>query len=222
MEDIDFLGKFIPDSKKNLKFHESQFVQYIKKAEHSKIAIILDEFNRVHPKALNILISILDEKDGMVRLNNFINNEIIEVPAENLLFFFTANFGGSYTGTHAIDSAIMNRVEISMFVDYQDDVEENIIKFLPEDKFKVVWELRGFLRNMYKENNIEPFSTRDLKNMARLISYVSNVKNVEEVFNAISPIIYKLTKYDILGYPDDETINQIKDFLDKLIEKELK
>jgi len=216
MEDIDLLGKFIPQENKTLKFEESELVKFIKKATKEKVVIILDEFNRAHSKALNILIPLLDEKDNFVYLNNYINNEIIKVPSHNLIFMLTANFGGNYIGTYKVDSAILNRIEYSIFVDYQDKLEQELISYLPKDKQKIVLEIRNFLRELYKEGSIEPFSTRDLKIMAKEISYID--LNFESIWNAIEPIVYKLIKVDMFGYPDEELIEQIKEFIKKLIE----
>jgi len=39
MEDIDLLGKFIPDVHGNLRFLESEFLQFIRRAEKERIAI---------------------------------------------------------------------------------------------------------------------------------------------------------------------------------------
>ncbi len=214
MEDIDLLGKFIPQSDKSLKFEESQLVKYIKKAEKERIIIILDEFNRVHSKALNILIPLLDEKDGYVYLNNYIKNEIIRVPAKNVAFFLTANFGGNYVGTYKIDSAILNRVDYCLFVDYQDDVEEQIVSDLPDDKQKFLFELRNFLRDLYKNGSIEPFSTRDFKILAREIETVE--LTFEKVWDILQPIIYKIVKTDMFGFPDEETLTEIKQFVKEL------
>ena len=220
MEDLDLLGKFLPaESGKTLQFQESVFVEYIKKAQDQKIALIIDEFNRTSPRTLNILIPLLDEKSGKVRLNNFINSEIIEVPAENIFFFFTANFGGVYAGTHQVDAALLNRIDHALFVDYQKEVEEAILDEIEnEDVRKAISLLREALRDMYKENTIHPFSTRDLKNMVQLVKDLTEV-NEDVIYKRVLPILYKLVKNDALGYPDEETLSDIKEVIKKICDE---
>jgi len=207
MDDIDLLGKFIPQEDRSLKFIPSAFLRAIESASLGlKVAIILDEFNRASPKTLNILLPLFDRKDGKYRLNNYLTGEIIEIPVENIKFILTANFGGSYAGTYAIDPALLNRMEYVRFVDYQADVEENIISENAKDPDKVK-EVIEFFRELAKNGEIYPFTTRDTKFVASLD---------EITFETLSPVIYKLVKQDNLGYPDEDTLNVIKEFLEKL------
>jgi len=212
MEDLDFLGKFVPKSGGELVFEESIFTKYVKRAKTEKILIILDEFNRAKAKALNILIPLLDAKDGVVRLNNFINGEIIEVPEENIMFFLTANFGGGYAGTNIIDAALLNRIDVALFVDYQAELEEKLVEDLSNEKAQFLKELVKFLRKMYQSGLIEPFSTRDLITAKQIIDKV-NIEDKKKVYQHLLPILYKLVKYDQLGYPDEEVLTDIEKFI---------
>ena len=222
MEDIDLLGKFIPQPDGSLTFIKSELLQYLERAVNEKIVIILDEFNRAHSKTLNILIPLLDEKDGKVRVNNYITGKILEIPFDNLWFLLTANFGGNYIGTFDVDDAILNRIDYVQFIDYQPDVEKTLYEHLSPLKIKFVEELTDFLRNAYKNGLINPFSTRDLKLIINIIDKLddTDLKDINLIMNSIEPITYKLIKHDMFGYPDRSTLDEdIKGAIKEIIKK---
>ena len=89
-------------------FDESAFV----KAIQTKDAIILlDELSRAHPEAWNILMTVLDEGQRYLRLDEDVNSPTIQV-AQNVSFIATANIGTEYTSTRVLDRALMDRFEI--------------------------------------------------------------------------------------------------------------
>jgi len=216
MEDIDLLGKFIPQTDKTLKFSESLFLDFLKRNKNKNTAILFDEFNRASAKTLNILIPALDERDGKVIIENFINNEKIEIPAKNIKFIFTANFGGDYAGTFQIDEAILNRINIALFCDYQDDVETKILDSyrLNSDIKRFIKELTIFLREAQKQGLCRPFTTRDVKTTAKLLKHFRDLSDKKAIYEAILPVLYKISKYDNLGYPDEEFLNEVKKFIE--------
>jgi len=219
MDDYDLLGKFIPKSKGKLEYTESKLVEYLKKAKDERVVIILDEFNRVHSKALNILIQLLDVKDNKIILNNYITNEIIEVPAENVKFILTANFGSAYHGTYQVDEAIMNRIDIALNVYYDEHLENSIIAQLPDKKAEFVKELTRYLRELQKDGIIRPFTTRDLLNTVKIIDTVNEL-NEAELKSKLKPIIHKIVRSDHMGNIDEDTINDIYGFIGKYIKGE--
>ena len=86
-------------------FHESVFV----KAIQTKDAIILmDEISRAHPEAWNILMTVLDQGQRYLRLDEHQDAPTIEV-AEGVTFVATANIGNEYTATRAMDRALVDR-----------------------------------------------------------------------------------------------------------------
>jgi len=211
MEDIDILGKFIPEEKKVIKFEPSEFLKFVKSNREKKIAIVFDEFNRAHSKTLNILIPMLDERDGKVIIENFIANEKIELPAEKVIFLFTANFGASYTGTFQLDDAILNRIDLAIFSDYQEEVEKEIIKEIKDESLREkAVKIKDFLRDAFKQGLIHPFTTRDVKTMVKLLSSSS------DIYTAMLPLLHKLVKVDPQGYPDTEFIENFKQFLNEI------
>jgi len=86
-------------------FNESSFIKAIK-TENS--IILLDEITRCHPDGWNILLSVLDNSQRYVRLDEKENTEIINV-ANNVTFIATANVGPAYTSTRTLDRAILDR-----------------------------------------------------------------------------------------------------------------
>jgi len=217
MEDIDILGKFVPDSGRVIKFQPSELYEFLKANKDKKIAIIFDEFNRASSKTLNILIPMLDGRNGEVVINNFIKGETLTLPEDNVIFLFTANFGASYSGTFQLDEAILNRIQLSIFSDYQKDVEQLILEDLPEDKRKVLQDIINYLRDAYKQGLIHPFTTRDVKSAVILMQNVD--LKASSIFDALKPLLDKLAKVDPQGYPDEEFLNEFHKFLEEILKK---
>jgi len=210
MEDVDILGKFIP-TRDGLEFSVSELVKVLEKAKHGKVAIIVDEVNRIPPKTLNIFVPLLDEKSGKIRINNFVKNEIIEIPVQNVIFFFAANFG-NYSGTYDLDSALLNRMDIVLEVDYQEELEDKIMSSLPPDTKQTLESTVSFLRSLFKKGLIEPLSTRDVVNMVKLLT-IKNPKNRNEFYETIKPVINKIVPKTPQGYIDSDINNEIKTFI---------
>ena len=86
-------------------FSESLFVKAISTPD---AVILLDELSRAHPDAWNILMTVLDEGQRYLRLDEADGNETIKV-AEGVTFIATANIGNEYTSTRVMDKALMDR-----------------------------------------------------------------------------------------------------------------
>ena len=89
-------------------FNESHFIKAIKTPN---AIILLDELSRAHPEAHNILMTILDEGQRYIRLDEKDGQETIKV-AEGVSFLATANIGTEYTSTRVMDRALMDRFTI--------------------------------------------------------------------------------------------------------------
>lgn len=89
-------------------FDESAFVRAI---QTENAVILLDELSRAHPEAWNILMTVLDEGQRYLRLDEDVNSPTIRVAA-NVSFIATANIGTEYTSTRVLDRALMDRFEI--------------------------------------------------------------------------------------------------------------
>jgi nitric oxide reductase NorQ protein len=89
-------------------FDESAFVKAI---QTENAVILMDELSRAHPEAWNILMTVLDEGQRYLRLDEDIDAPTIQV-APGVSFIATANIGTEYTSTRVLDRALMDRFEI--------------------------------------------------------------------------------------------------------------
>ena len=89
-------------------FSESVFVKAI---QTPNAVILLDELSRAHPDAWNILMTVLDQGQRYLRLDEANGQETIKV-ASGVTFIATANIGNEYTSTRQLDKALMDRFTI--------------------------------------------------------------------------------------------------------------
>lgn len=89
-------------------FDDSAFVKAI---QTENAVILMDELSRAHPEAWNILMTVLDEGQRYLRVDEDVNAPVINV-AEGVSFIATANIGTEYTSTRVLDRALMDRFEI--------------------------------------------------------------------------------------------------------------
>ena len=86
-------------------FSESTFVKAIQTKD---AVILLDELSRAHPDAWNILMTVLDQGQRYLRLDEKDGSPTISV-APGVCFIATANIGNEYTSTRVMDKALMDR-----------------------------------------------------------------------------------------------------------------
>lgn len=84
---------------------------FIKALQTENAVILLDELSRAHPEAWNILMTVLDESQRYVRVDESPTSPVIKV-ASGVSFIATANIGMEYTSTRVIDRAIADRFQI--------------------------------------------------------------------------------------------------------------
>lgn len=84
---------------------EALFVQAIKTPN---AIILMDELTRATPDAWNILMTVLDENQRYLRIDERTDTPTIKV-AHGVTFIATANIGTEYTGTRVLDRAILDR-----------------------------------------------------------------------------------------------------------------
>lgn len=117
------------DKNKGTFFSESAFVKAIKTPN---AVILLDELSRAHPDAWNILMTVLDQGQRYLRLDEADGSPIVKV-AEGVTFIATANIGNEYTSTRVMDRAILDRfVTIEMDV-LNDEQEFGLLQFMFPD-----------------------------------------------------------------------------------------
>ena len=160
------------DKKKGTFFSESAFVTAIKTPN---AVILLDELSRAHPDAWNILMTVLDQGQRYLRLDEAEGSPIVNV-AEGVTFIATANIGNEYTSTRVMDRAILDRF-VTIEMDVLDDVKElGLLKFMfpevNEDDLKAIAEISHHTRTQSMSENgklTSMVSTRASVEMAGLI-----------------------------------------------------
>ena len=160
------------DKQKGTYFSESAFVTAIKTPN---AVILLDELSRAHPDAWNILMTVLDQGQRYLRLDEAEGSPIVNV-AEGVTFIATANIGNEYTSTRVMDRAILDRF-VTIEMDVLDDVKEfGLLKFMfPEVKeydLKAIAEISHHTRTQSMSENgklTSMVSTRASVEMAGLI-----------------------------------------------------
>ena len=155
------------DKQKGTFFSESAFVTALKTPN---AVILLDELSRAHPDAWNILMTVLDQGQRYLRLDEAEGSPIVNV-AEGVTFIATANIGNEYTSTRVMDRAILDRF-VTIEMDVLDDVKEfGLLKFMfPEvsdDDLKAIAEISHHTR------------TQSMSESGKLTSMVSTRASVE-------------------------------------------
>ena len=161
------IGNTMFDKNKGTYFSESSFVQAIKTPN---AVILLDELSRAHPDAWNILMTVLDQGQRYLRLDEAEGSPIVKV-ADGVTFIATANIGNEYTSTRVIDRAILDRfVTIEMDV-LNDEQEFGLLKYMypevNEDDLKAVAEIAHHTR------------TQSMSDAGKLTAMVSTRASVE-------------------------------------------
>ena len=133
-------------------FSESLFV----KAIQTKDAIILlDEISRAHPEAWNILMTVLDQGQRYLRLDEHEDAPTIEV-AEGVTFVATANIGNEYTATRAMDRALVDRFIIVEMDTLNKEQEAALLKDLhpgvTQEQVDAVAEIASMTRTEVKND----------------------------------------------------------------------
>jgi MoxR-like ATPase len=93
------------ESKKGTVFNPSPFVKAI---STPNTVVVLDELTRAHPEAHNILMTVLDQGQRYLRLDEAADAPVVKV-ADGVSFIASANIGNEYTATRALDRAILDR-----------------------------------------------------------------------------------------------------------------
>ena len=127
-------------------FSEALFVKAI---QTENAVILLDELSRAHPDAWNILMTVLDEGQRYLRLDEASGQATIKV-AKGVTFVATANIGNEYTSTRVMDRALVDRfTQIEMDVLNEDEEKHLLTMLYPnvkEDMIGAVAELAWITR----------------------------------------------------------------------------
>ena len=120
------IGNVHFDKKDGTYFSESLFVKAI---QTENAVVLLDELSRAHPDAWNILMTVLDEGQRYLRLDEADGQATIKV-AKGVTFVATANIGNEYNSTRVMDKALMDRFIIVEMDVLNDEEELGLLSYL--------------------------------------------------------------------------------------------
>ena len=190
-------------------FNESAFVKAIK-TPYS--VILLDELSRSHPEAWNILMTVLDQGQRYLRLDEAVDSPIVKV-AEGVTFIATANIGNEFTSTRVLDRALVDRfVTIEVDVLNAEQEFELLTMLYPEanaEDLRAIAEIAAHTRDQIKSDVgkiTTAVSTRISVEMAGLIYDGFNIIEAAEV--AIFPL-----------YSQDGGIDSERTYVKQLVQK---
>jgi len=120
------IGNVHFDKKDGTYFSESLFIKAI---QTPNAVVLLDELSRAHPDAWNILMTVLDEGQRYIRLDEADGQATIKV-AKGVTFVATANIGNEYTSTRVMDKALMDRFIIVEMDVLNDEEEHGLLNYM--------------------------------------------------------------------------------------------
>lgn len=133
---------------------EAWFCQAIQK---ENAIIMIDELTRGTSDAWNILITVLDENQRYLRIDEKPDTPTIKV-AKGVTFIATANIGSEYTATRVLDRAMMDR--FTAIVEMEPLSVENELKLinmtypnLPGDSARAIAEIAGNTRTQVRSDD---------------------------------------------------------------------
>jgi nitric oxide reductase NorQ protein len=150
-------------------FSEALFVKAIQTED---AVILLDELSRAHPEAHNILMTVLDEGQRYLRLDEADGSPTIKV-AKGVTFVATANIGNEYTATRVMDRALLDRfIIVEMDVLDKDEEVDLLSMLFPLVDKKEIDSVAAIVNDTRKELRGE---------MPRISTHISTRSSVEMV-----------------------------------------
>ena len=193
-------------------FSESAFVKAIKTPN---AIILLDELSRAHPEAANILMTVLDQGQRYLRLDEAIDSPIVKV-ANGVTFIATANVGNEYTATRVMDRALLDRF-VTIEMDLLDkDSELALLKYkFPEaDEYALnaLAEIAETTRQLIKT---------DMSKVSTIISTRVNVEAAGLIYDGFT--LMEAAEIAILPYfSNDGGLDSERVFVKQLVQKYIK
>lgn len=194
-------------------FIPSKFAETIQRDDAP--VILLDELTRGGLEAWNILITVLDERQRYLSLDESLENEEIEVHP-SVSFIATANVGVSYTATRTMDQAIQDRftfIETDLLGEQEE--AELMLKKYPHaspDAIGSVAKIADAIRSAATENESNVISriisTRHTLEIASMLQDGFTVEECAEL------VVYPL--YDSAGGENSER-HQVEKIVESFI-----
>ena len=190
-------------------FSEALFVKAI---QTENAVILLDELSRAHPDAWNILMTVLDQGQRYLRLDEQDTQATIKV-APGVTFVATANIGNEYTSTRVMDKAMMDRFTIIEMDILNSEDEHGLLTYMfphvDSDSLKNVSEIAHLTRVEASNENARigsGISTRTSVEIAGLLFDGFELQDAAEI------TIYP--QYDNSGGVDSE-----RTFVKQIVQK---
>jgi nitric oxide reductase NorQ protein len=165
-------------------FNESVFVKAIQTPD---AVILLDEVSRAHPDAWNILMTVLDEEQRYLRLDEHRDTTTINV-ASGVSFIGTANIGNEYTATRVMDRALMDRFGLLEMDELDKDGMLQLIAIMypqvPHAELYMIADVIAMIRAEYNSDASKltsSISTRICVEMAGLAADGFNITEIAEI-----------------------------------------
>ena len=130
---------------------------FVKAIQTPNAIVLLDELTRGHADAWNILMTVLDENQRYLRIDEMPDTPTIKV-AKGVTFIATANIGAEYTATRVLDRAMLDRFAsvVEMEPLGKDDESNLLTMTYPEvdpDSIKAIAEIADHTRMQVKSED---------------------------------------------------------------------
>jgi MoxR-like ATPase len=197
-------------------FKESSFVKAIRTPN---AIILLDEISRSHHDGVNILMTVLDDLQRYLRLDEKEDSEVVKV-AQGVTFIATANVGNEYTATRVMDRALLSRFPVKIEMAPLDmNSEYNLLKSRfnidNEDQLnilKAVCEISDHTRVQVKRDDSK------LTNFIPTRTTVEIAELIVDGFNLVE--IAETTIYP--NFSEDGGVDSERTYVKQLVQKHVK
>ena len=190
--------------------HQSTFIRAI---QTKGAVILLDELSRAHPEAWNILMTVLDEGQRYVRLDeaNTIDNTINV--AEGVTFIGTANIGREYTSTRQMDKALLDRF---LIVEMPTHTKESITKLLvqrfPDLNIRIIEALASIYIQVRSNLDSDKPTVSNQVSIRALINTAEYILDEFKFSEAVEHCIYPF-------FPVDGGANSERTFIKQIVQQ---
>jgi len=185
---------------------------FVKAIQTPNAVILLDELSRAHPDAHNILMTVLDEGQRYLRLDEADGSPTIKV-AKGVTFIATANIGNEYTATRVMDRALLDRFIIVEMDVLDKDQEVELLTYLfpqvEDNRIEAIADIVGGTRIELNTENPRISTMISTRNSVEMASLIYDGFKLEE---AAEVCIYP--QYDNSGGIDSE-----RTFVKQLVQK---
>jgi len=197
-------------------FKESSFVKAIRTPN---AIILLDEISRSHHDGVNILMTVLDDLQRYLRLDEKEDNEIVKV-ADGVTFIATANVGNEYTATRVMDRALLSRFPVKIEMTPLDrESEFNLLKnrftINSEDKIDILNAVCDIADHTRKQVKLEDSK---ITNFLPTRSTVEIAELIVDGFNLLE--IAETTIYP--NFSEDGGVDSERTYIKQLVQKYIK